>query len=226
MDAQQLKKMLPLCDAAKWAEPLTIAMEQFEINTPQRIAGFLANLAVESRELTRLEENLNYHADDLCRVWPKRFPSMAAAMAYAGNPKKLANHVYCNRNGNGDEASGDGWAFRGRGPIMLTGRANYLAIGNALGVDLVSSPDTLKLPKIASLVSAYFFKKAGGNEKSDKGNLAQVRKAVNGGLIEFDDFKIYHKKILAVLQGAPVTKVKVDKIDVPPPDEPPLFGAV
>ena len=127
ISAAQLTAFLPaLKGPDAWAGPLNAAMERFEINTPPRVAAFLAQVAHESGELARLVENLNYTAARLVAVWPTKFPTVEAAQPYERNPERLANRVYAKRLGNGDTASGDGWRFRGRGLIQLTGR-NHLA---------------------------------------------------------------------------------------------------
>src|SRR4029453_2056107 len=124
--SEQLKKVVPKCrDVPGWTAALNKAMDRFEINSIQRIAAFLAQLAHESGEFERLRESLNYSAERLTKVWPNRFPTVAAAEPFARNEQKLGNKVYANRLGNGDEASGDGFRYRGRGLIQLTGRANY-----------------------------------------------------------------------------------------------------
>src|SRR5258706_10657065 len=110
------------------------------------MAAFLAQIVHESGNLQNLEENLRYSAKRLREVWPKRFPDGATAEAYAGNAEKLANRVYAGRLGNGDEASGDGWKYRGRGLIQLTGRSNYAACKAALDLDVVRSTDLLLEP--------------------------------------------------------------------------------
>ncbi|KAF0250183.1 MAG: putative chitinase, partial [bacterium] len=118
-------------------------------------------------ELMVLVENLNYSAKRLMQVWPKRFPTLQKAMQYEHNPEKLANFVYANRIGNGNEASGDGWEFRGRGVIQMTGRGNYKAIGKALTLDLEKNPENLEDPKYAALSAAYFWQSHGLNELAD-----------------------------------------------------------
>src|SRR5687767_14886820 len=116
LTAPRLQRFLPaLADAAGWTDALNPALAQFEITTPPRIAAFLAQVALESMEFSHLVENLNYSAKRLMVVWPRRFPTLAAASPYARNPERLANHVYAKRLGNGDATSGDGWRFRGRG---------------------------------------------------------------------------------------------------------------
>src|ERR1041385_1279298 len=132
-----LSRIMPRApEVAAWSRVLDRAMEEFSIDTPLRKAAFLAQVAYESSELRRLVENLNYSAAGLRSTWPKRFPSDALARAYARQPERIANYVYANRLGNGDVASGDGWRFRGRGLLQVTGRSNYTAVGAALGLPL------------------------------------------------------------------------------------------
>lgn len=154
-------------DIGNWVDPLNEAMAQFEINNRDRVAAFLAQIAHESGGLRVLVENLNYSAKRLMQVWPKRFPTLQKAMQYENNPEKLANFVYANRMGNGNEASGDGWTFRGRGVIQMTGRGNYKAVGKALELDLEENPENLEEPKYATLSAAYFWQSHGLNELAD-----------------------------------------------------------
>lgn len=189
-----IQAIMPKCRAPDtWAPALDKACSQFQINTPQRLAAFLAQIAHESGELNRLEENLNYSAQRLTQVWPKRFPSLAVAQAYAGNPQKLANFVYANRIGNRDEGSGDGYRYRGRGLIQLTGRANYQAVGQAIGRDLLSTPDDLLAADGASQSAAYFWKSHLLNELAD----------MHAGDDETEDFKTISVKINGGVAGLP-----------------------
>ena len=138
MNAEQLAQALHMtpAKAEEWIDAINQTFEYFDISTPEQQASFLGQCGHESNGFTALVENLNYKAESLCKVWPKRFPTLDAAQPYNRNPEAIANHVYASRMGNGDEESGDGFAFRGRGLIQLTGRDNYRACGEALGVDL------------------------------------------------------------------------------------------
>ena len=131
----QLLSVMPNSAAVvdRFLKPLSGAMSAYAINTPARQAAFLAQLAHESAELRRTQENLNYSWDRLRKVFPRYFRSDAEAQAYDRQPERIANRVYANRMLNGDETSGDGWRFRGRGPIQVTGRENYRKSGQALG---------------------------------------------------------------------------------------------
>lgn len=183
----QLQAVMPKPDPV-WIEPLNAAMKEWAINTPERMAAFLAQIAHESSELRRLEENLNYSAARLRAVWPKRFPNDATAKRYANDPQRLANYVYAGRMGNGDAASGDGWKFRGRGLIQLTGRSNHAAAKAALGLDLIRSPDLLRELLPAARSAGWFWKSRGLNELADTNpeddddeDFVAITSLINGG---------------------------------------------
>ena len=166
-------------------DAINTTFETFGIDTPEQQASFLGQCGHESAGFTALVENLNYKAESLCKVWPKRFPSLEMAQPYHRNPEAIANHVYANRMGNGDEDSGDGWNFRGRGLIQLTGRDNYRACGEALGADLESDPDLVSQPMYAALSAGWFW------HKNHLNNIAQditaVTKKINGGTHGLED---------------------------------------
>ena len=200
---EQLKAIMPKCaEPDKWVDPLNQAMDRFEINTNTRAAAFLAQLAHESGQLNRLVENLNYSAERLMQVWPKRFPTMDKAKQYARNPEKLANFVYANRLGNGDEASGDGWMFRGRGLIQVTGRSNYETGGKALDLPLDSNPDLLIEFDPAALSAAQFWQSRGLNEIADTGSdssFVTITKRINGGTAGLQERQAYWKTAKSIL---------------------------
>jgi putative chitinase len=133
-----------------------------------------------------LEENLNYRAETLQKLWPKRFDA-AKAQACARNPKLIANTVYSNRMGNRDEASGDGWRFRGRGCIQLTGSANYHHAGQALGMDFIMEPDLVSTPQYAALTAGWFWNTHKLNLLADAQDYRTMTKKINGGFIGLDD---------------------------------------
>jgi putative chitinase len=170
--------------ADRWTPALNNAMSQFEINTPQRQAAFLAQVAEESGRLAHVKENLNYSKAGLLKTFPKYFNSSQAA-AYARKPERIANRVYANRLGNGDEKSGDGWKYRGRGPIQLTGRDNYREAGTDLGLDLETHPELVEDPAVGAQVAAWFWKKNGLNERADQARTAKdfdrISNVVNRG---------------------------------------------
>lgn len=162
-------------------EPLKAAMALHAIDTPERIAAFLGQLFVESDMLTRLEENLMYTTPErLCAVWPSRFKTVESAKPYVRNPQKLANFVYANRNGNGPEASGQGWAYRGSGYIQLTGFSNFSRAAAATGRPYVNYPELVRQPSDAALTAAWYWQTNGCNELADAGNIDGITRAING----------------------------------------------
>ena len=180
-----------LCDAGqagKWAPFLQEAADKFEINTPERVAGWLAQCAHESGHFRFLEENLNYSQQALLSVFPKYFDQITSA-SYSRQPEKIANRVYASRMGNGVEASGEGYKFRGRGVIQLTGKANYTAFGDAIGRkdEILNSPELVSQPELASLSAAWFWGHNGINRFADQKDIKAMTKAVNGGVLGLDD---------------------------------------
>ncbi len=173
---------------------------KFGINTPLRLAHFLAQCGHESGGFRATQENLNYSAKGLMGIFKKYFPTEALANAYARQPAKIAARVYGGRMGNGNEASGEGYKFRGRGYIQLTGKENYTAFGKSIGEDMVANPDKVAGP-YALLSAAWFFSKNGLHKMADEGASDQVvtkiTKRVNGGTIGLPDrikhFKEYYK---------------------------------
>lgn len=173
-------------------------MERFGIESPQRMAAFLAQVAHESSETRRLTENLNYRAERLVAVWPRRFPTVKAAEPYAHNPEKLANRVYAGRGGNGDEASGDGWRYRGRGLFQLTFRDNYRLAGEALRLPLLVEPELVATPEVASLTAAHYWYRLGLNALADhqpgdddEKDFEKISIRINGGRVGLAERKRY-----------------------------------
>lgn len=195
MNLDKLKGHIP--DSVIAQLPDTIA--KFELNTPLRLAHFLAQAGHESGGFRAVNENLNYGAKGLRGIFGKYFKDDATAKAHERKPEKIANVVYANRMGNGNTASGEGWKFRGRGYIQLTGKDNYTAFGKAISEDITSNPD-LVATKYALLSAAWFFHKNGLHKIADKGAtddvVTLVTKRVNGGTIGLADrikhFKEYH----------------------------------
>lgn len=167
--------------AAQWADPLTQAMECYQITSPARQAAFLATIGHESGIFTCLEENLNYGAKGLLATFPTHF-STAQADLYARKPEKIANHAYELRMGNGAESTGDGWKYRGRGLIQLTGRESYAACGSALGLDLIGCPERLLEEVPAAMSAGWEWDSKRCNGAADAGDFQRVTKLINGGL--------------------------------------------
>ena len=185
---QQLLQIMPNARpvAGVFVLALIRAMERFRIDSPVRQAAFLAQIGHESSQLRRMVENLNYSAEGLASTWPPRFRGAggkpnALAERLARRPQAIANHVYAGRNGNGDEASGDGWRYRGRGAIQITGRANYRECGEDIGQSLEDYPELLEQPEWAALSAAWYWSHNGLNELADSGRFEQITRRINGG---------------------------------------------
>lgn len=183
----------------KFYGPMCDAMEEFEINTNKRIAAFLAQCAHESSNFRALHENLNYKAEGLMKIFHKYFPDEDTANDYAHNPEKIANRVYANRMGNGDEDSGDGFRYCGRGLIQLTGKTNYESCGAELQVDLDSNPQYLESPEGACRSAAWFWWSRDLNELADTGDIKAITKRVNGGFIGLEDRIAHYETALEAL---------------------------
>lgn len=197
----------------KWLPAIQVVCEHYAIDTPQRIAGFLAQTAHESTGYTALVENLNYSADTMAVVWPNRFAEKGAdgkpikengknkpnkfALALHRKPEMIANVVYSARMGNGPVESGEGWKYRGRGLKQLTGKDNYTRCGNALNTDLVGSPDLLLEPQYAALSAGWFWTTNKCSDFADKGDIEGLTKRINGGLIGLADRKSRYERVLA-----------------------------
>lgn len=165
--------------------PLNLTFEKYQINTKERMSAFLAQVLHESANLTRVIENLSYSAEGLIKTWPTRFNAQNAP-EYARNQEKIANKVYSNRLGNGDEASGEGFKYRGRGLIQVTGKTNYEACGKALGIDLVNDPRLLETPMYATLSAGWFWNDRKLNDLADIGTqdaFHAISKKINGGTL-------------------------------------------
>jgi putative chitinase len=181
----------------KWLEPLDATFQKYNIATPKREAAFIGQCSVESANFTHLQENLNYSAQRLMQVWPSRFPYIIAAEPYAHSPEKLANFVYAGRMGNLQD--GDGYTYRGRGLIQLTGREMYANCGNSLGIDLLDNPDLLLTPKYAALSAGWFWNKHGLNLLADAQEYGTMTRRINGGTAALDERIAKITKALQVL---------------------------
>lgn len=182
-----------------WAEPLLEVFHRYEINTPARQAAFIGQCAHESANFKTLEENLNYSAEALMRVWPSRFPTMEVAQQYHRNPEKIANKVYGGRMGNGTEETGDGWLYHGRGLIQLTGKDNYMLAGDALNEDFIHSPDLILAPRWAALTAGWYWNKRQLNKEADAKDFVGMTKKINGGTIGLDDRIAHIQQAQAVM---------------------------
>lgn len=185
----------PQASLEKWVDPLKNTMERYDITTPRRKQMFLAQIALESSGFQRVEENLNYSSKRLREVFPRYFPTQELAIQYAGKPEKIANRVYARKElGNGNEASGDGWKYRGRGLKQLTGKYNYEQCGKGLELNLVENPDSLLIPEYAALSAGWFWESINGNKWADADDFKELTKRINGGLNGYKDRQIYLKR--------------------------------
>ncbi len=185
---EQLKEMIPRNPYVdQWYEAISEILPEYEITTPQRVAAFLAQCAHESGGFVFLKENLNYKAASLRRVFPKYFTDDAIAAQYAGKPEMIANRVYANRMGNGDEASGDGWRYCGRGLIQLTGKNNYTFFAGSLDIPVEEASEYLQTFEGAVQSACFFWEQNKLNQWADKGDILTLTKRINGGTIGLED---------------------------------------
>jgi len=196
VNADQLQK---LHIGAEWVDALNETFSRFNITTNNQKAMFIGQCSHESGNFRLLQENLNYKAATLMKLWPKRFPTLEVANQYAGNARAIANKVYADRMGNRDEASGDGYRFRGKGLVQLTGHSNHFHAGKALGVDFVMQPDLVATPKYAALTAGWFWETHKLNPPADALDYTKVTKIINGGTIGLDDRIKHVQQALAVL---------------------------
>ena len=200
---EQLKKLLPKNPyISHWHKALEQLFPDYEINTPQRMAAFIAQCAHESGSFMFLTENLNYRWQSLRKVFPKYFPDDAIAQDYANRPNKqeaIANRIYASRMGNGPEESGDGWRFRGRGLIQLTGRHNYTWFAASLEISPEEATEYLTTFEGAAQSACWFWETNKLNQWADKGDILTLTKRINGGTIGLDDRIKHYEHALHVL---------------------------
>ena len=190
-------------DAAAWADAAMEILPKYEINTPNRIAGFFAQCGHESMNFTVLSENLNYRAETLEKLFSKYFSKAGRNAAdYAKQPEKIANVIYAGRMSNGDTASGDGYRFRGRGVVQLTGRDNYTAFGKSVGMTAEQVIDYVTTKKGALESACWYWNSRNLNAACDANDIVKMSKLVNGGTIGIDDRRKHYEAALAVLGGA------------------------
>jgi putative chitinase len=198
MKLEALSKKIP----ANVMEEIPLIMEKFGIDNPLRLSHFLSQCAHESGNFKLVRENLNYSADGLRKIFPKYFPTIEVANKYARQPEKIANRVYANRMGNGDEASGDGWKYKGAGFVQLTGKDNYTAFDKFVDDDILANPD-LVATKYPLMSAAFFFHKNKLWDICDKGHshdvVVAVTKRVNGGVHGLEErqknFDFFHNTL-------------------------------
>lgn len=183
-----------------WLPLLTKVLPKYEINTKERIAGFLSQCAHESSHFTRLEENLNYSSQRLLQVFPKYFKN-GAEVLYNRKPEAIANIVYANRMGNGNTSSGDGWRYRGRGLIQLTGKDNYAMFAKEIGKTLEQTVEYLQTKEGALESACWFWKTRGLNSAADKKDVELMTKLINGGKNGIETRKQYFTHAMQVLNN-------------------------
>ena len=176
-----------------WAEALNKILPDYDINTPQRVAAFIAQAAHESGNFTALHENLNYRAETLRKVFPKYFPTDDLAQQYAHNQEAIANRVYANRMGNGPEESGDGFRYCGRGLIQLTGQQNYQNFADSIETPLDQIPDFLQTFEGAVQSACWFWENNNLNQYADTDDILTMTKRINGGTIGLEDRKKHYE---------------------------------
>ena len=197
---EQLSELLPGNPYLDyWYSALERCLPDYDINTPQRVAAFIAQCAHESGGFKFLKENLNYRAESLVKVWPRHFPSLDVARQYARKPEKIANKAYASRMGNGDESSGDGYRFIGRGLIQLTGRNNYQAFADSIETDINDIPEYLQTFDGAVQSACWFWETNTLNRWSDTGDIKELTRRINGGYIGLDDRIKHYQHALHVL---------------------------
>lgn len=200
LNLEKLKKCVPNNkDHAGLLNAFNKVFEKYQINTKERVAGFLAQCGHESLDFTVLKENLNYGAKGLRGTFGKYFPDDATAAKYERKPEMIANRVYASRMGNGNEASGDGYKFRGRGAIQLTGHDNYTAFAKDIGKTIDETIAYLETLEGAIESACWFWKKNGLNEIADKKDITLMTKRINGGTIGLEDRTKHWNNNLQVL---------------------------
>ena len=209
INEMELQQIMPAVKhPASWVKPLNAAMEKFEIaDNVQRVAAFLGQVAHESGSLNRVEENLNYSRRRMRAVWPSRFPDEESTARYGRNPERLANKVYADRMGNGSQSTGDGFRYRGRGLLQITGRENYAVMGRLMDMPgLIESPDILIEPRYAALSAAAYWSSRDLNDAADKlgenkpkSVVRAITKKINGGTHGLDERLEFTERAIEIL---------------------------
>lgn len=202
IDVSLLKLAAPQnTNLSMWVQPIKDACVKFNIDTIREVACFLGQAGHESVGFTHLTENLNYSKPErLMQVWPKRFPTMAIAREYAGNPEKLANYVYANRMGNGPPESGDGWRYRGSGLFQLTGRDNYQGFARVMSMTPGAAADYIRTSPIgAAMSAAWFFDDRGIDALAATPGVEDETRRINGGVLGLAERKAHFDAIVAEL---------------------------
>lgn len=201
LTVQQLQKLFPSTKVdvlTSYVDPLSFFMGEEKIDTKLRICAFLAQVGHESAGLAITKENLNYGAQGLMNTFKKYFPTMDLALQYERQPEKIANRVYADRMGNGPESSGDGWKYRGRGLIQLTGKENYTNFATERGLAFSEVISYLETPDGASESAVWFWKKNNLNQYADISDMLTITKRINGGTNGLDHRMSLYKQALDI----------------------------
>lgn len=204
INQNQVRQILKLKNDAivlSWYGALLNAFDKYDINSNRRIAAFLAQTGHESNSFTVLQENLNYSADGLVSTFKHYFPTKESTLGYARMPEKIANRVYASRMGNGDEASGDGWKYRGRGLIQLTGHDNYEKFASTLNMTIDECVTYAATNLGAADSAGWFWKENGLNVYADKGDMLGLTKRINGGILGISERVDRYNVALKVLSS-------------------------
>ena len=197
----QLKQMVKNPYIDHWYEVLEQLLDDYDINTPLRVAHFVAQCAHESGNFVFIKENLNYKAASLQKIFAKYFPTAELAAQYAGQPEQIANRIYASRMGNGDEASGEGWRYHGRGLIQLTGKDNYTFFAGSLDISVEDAAAYMETFEGAAQSACWFWEQNNLNRFADANDVKGLTKAINGGYIGLDD-RISHTEHALHILGA------------------------
>lgn len=199
LSEKQLEAICGITDPA-FLNNLNFNLNKYSINTPLRISHFLAQVMHESGDFKVTKENLNYSKEGLMKVFKKYFPTEEIALKYAHNPEAIANYVYANRNGNGNEASGDGYKYCGRGYIQLTGKSNYMAFKLTISEDIINSPALVGNTILAMTSACWFWNTHKLNKLADINSIEGVTRTINGGVNGQVDRIAKFKKIYSILK--------------------------
>ena len=183
----------------QWFDSLTKLLPNYDITSNERIAAFLAECCEESINFTAVSENLNYRPETLMRIWPHHFPTIEIANQYAHEQEKIANLVYANKIGNGNEASGDGWRFCGRGLIQLTGRENYQQFADSMGMDIEDVSEYLETFEGAIQGACFFWKRGNLNSLADQGEIDKITRVINPAGLGIDERRTIYENALKIL---------------------------
>ena len=194
----QLRQMVKNPHLEHWYECFEQLLPDYDINTPLRVAHFIAQCAHESGNFVFIKENLNYKAASLRKIFGKYFPTDELAAQYANKPERIANRIYANRMGNGDEASGDGYRYCGRGLIQLTGRSLYEAFAREIGKDLDETVVNCETFDGAIESACFFWEHHNLNAVSDTGDIVHATKIINGGTLGLEDRTARYKHALSI----------------------------